>query len=146
MARPKRPRGHRPKIIIDFKEAEKLCYIQCTETELAEWFHCSVDTIARRIREKYGISFAEYFEKHRVGGKIALRRNLFHLAENHPSMAIFLAKNWLDMKDRTELANPEGEAFKIEHNAKAKLISALDRLAARAREAEDSEQPEAKGD
>lgn len=98
----------RHKIIIDFKELERLCHIQCTETEIASWFHCSVDTIERRIREKTNGSFAEYFEKHRVGGKIALRRNLFRLAERHPSMAIFLAKNWLGMKDPHEVTGAGG--------------------------------------
>lgn len=92
----------RPKVNIDYKELEKLCHIQCSEVEIADWFHCSVDTIERRVREKFGITFAEYFRRHRVGGKIALRRNLFKLAEKHPSMAIFLAKNWLGMKESME--------------------------------------------
>lgn len=96
-------RGHRRKIEIDFKELERLCYMQCSEQEVAQWFHCSIDTIASRIREKFGISFPEYFEKHRVGGLISLRRNMFKMSEQHPSMAIFLAKNWLGMKDSHEV-------------------------------------------
>lgn len=98
----------RHKIIIDFKELERLCHIQCTEEEIAEWFHCSVDTIERRIKEKTNGSFAEFFAKHRTQGKIALRRNLFRLSEKHPSMAIFLAKNWLGMKDTQELVGAGG--------------------------------------
>jgi len=96
-------RGHRKKTDIDFKELEKLCYMQCTEREIGDWFHCSIDTIARRVREEFGISFAEYFEKHRVGGLISLRRNMFKMSEKHPNMAIFLAKNWLGMKDSQEV-------------------------------------------
>jgi len=107
-------RGHRKKIAIDYNELDKLCHIQCSEEEIAEWFHCSVDTIERRIREKYGISFAEYFSKHRAAGKIALRRTLFKLAEKHPSMAIFLAKNWLGMKDTQELTGAGGQPIKTE--------------------------------
>lgn len=101
----------RRKILIDFKELERLCHIQCTEQEIADWFHCSVDTIERRIKENTDGTFAEYFGKHRVGGKIALRRNLFKLAEKHPSMAIFLAKNWLGMKDTQELTGAGGGAL-----------------------------------
>lgn len=108
-------RGHRKKIEIDYRELEKLCHIQCSEQEIADWFHCSVDTIERRVREKFGISFAEYFEKHRVAGKIALRRTLFKLAERHPSMAIFLAKNWLGMVDKTEIVGEGGGPIKVSY-------------------------------
>jgi len=103
MANHSNNRGHRRKINIDFKELERLCYIQCSEQEMAQWFHCSIDTIALRIREKFGISFPEYFEKHRVGGLISLRHNMFKLSEKHPNMAIFLAKNWLGLKDIQEM-------------------------------------------
>lgn len=108
MARPNKINGGRPKIAIDFKEMEKLCRIQCTEQEIADWFHCSVDTIERRCREETGGTFAEYFTKYRVTGKIALRRNLFRLSEKHPSMAIFLAKNWLSMKETQEITGTGG--------------------------------------
>ncbi len=108
MARPNKINGGRPKIPIDFREVEKLCRLQCTEQEIAGWFHCSVDTIERRCREETGVTFAEYFTKHRVTGKIALRRNLFRLSEKHPSMAIFLAKNWLGMSERQELTGAGG--------------------------------------
>ena len=100
-------RTGRPKVNIDFKELEKLCHIQCSEQEVADWFHCSVDTIERRLKEKYNTTFAEFFEKHRVGGKIALRRNMFKMAEKHPSMAIFLAKNWLGMKESIPIVGDE---------------------------------------
>lgn len=92
----------RPKINIDYKYLEKLCYLQCTEQEMADWFHCSVDTIERRIKEEFGVSFAEYFSEKRVGGKIALRRNLFQLSEKNVAAAIFLAKNFLGMTDKQE--------------------------------------------
>ena len=134
-------RGHRRKITIDFKELERLCYMQCSEREMAQWFHCSIDTIALRVREKFGISFPEYFEKHRVGGLISLRHNMFKLSEKHAGMAIFLAKNWLGMVDKTELANPIGESFRVEHDAKGKLAGILNRLAARTGETEGDSKP-----
>lgn len=107
-------RGHRRKINIDFKELKRLCYMQCSEIEMAQWFHCSIDTIALRVKEKFGISFPEYFEKHRVGGLISLRRNMFKMSETHPQMAIFLAKNWLGMSDRQEITGAEGQPIKHE--------------------------------
>ena len=102
MARPKNNNGGRPKKPIDWKEAEKLCALQCSEVEIADWFHVSVDTLARRLKDEKQQSFKEFFELHRVQGKIALRRNMFKMSERHPTMAIFLAKNWLGMSDKQE--------------------------------------------
>lgn len=68
-------RGHRPRIEIDFKALERLCHFQCSEEEIADWFNCSIDTVARRVKEKFGFSFAEYFTTKRVLGLISLRRN-----------------------------------------------------------------------
>lgn len=107
-------RGHRRKIIIDFKELERLCYMQCTEQEIADWFHCGISTIVSRVREQFGISFQEYFAKHRVGGLISLRRNMFKLSEKNSTMAIFLAKNWLGMKETQEITGAGGEPIKTE--------------------------------
>ena len=107
-------RGHRKRIEIDFKELERLCYMQCSEQEVAQWFHCSIDTIALRVREKFGISFPEYFEKHRIGGLISLRRNMLKLSQTSSAMAIFLAKNWLGIADKTEITGEGGEAIKTE--------------------------------
>lgn len=102
-------RGHRKKVNIDFKELERLCYMQCSEQEIAQWFHCGISTIVSRIREQFGISFQEYFERNHVGGLISLRHNMLKLSEKHPAMAIFLAKNWLGMKDSHEIEGSGGE-------------------------------------
>lgn len=103
MARPNNKNGGRPKKPIDWKEAEKLCHLQCLEVEIADWFHISVDTLARRLREEKQASFAEFFTLHRVQGKIALRRNMYKMSGHSPQMAIFLAKNWLGMSDKQEI-------------------------------------------
>jgi len=77
--------------------------MQCSEQEMAQWFHCSIDTIASRVRENFGVSFPEYFEKNRVGGLISLRRNQFKLSEKNAAMAIFLGKNYLGQADKQEI-------------------------------------------
>lgn len=135
----------RPKIDIDFKQLEGFCLIQCSLSEIATFFNCSEDTIERRVKEHFGVTFADYFAKKRIGGLISLRRNLFKLSEKNAAVAIFLAKNWLGMADKTEVANAPGESFRIEHDAKGKLISALDRLAAQADETESDQSPETTG-
>ena len=103
MARPNNKNGGRPKRSINWVEAEKLCSLQCSELEIADWFHISVDTLSRRLKEEKNASFAEFFTLNRVQGKIALRRNLFKLSERYPQAAIFLAKNWLGMSDKQEI-------------------------------------------
>lgn len=114
MARPNNKNGGRPKIKIDWKEFDQLCYMQCTLQEIAEWFHCSTDTLERRLKAEKGETFASYFEKKRVGGKIALRRNLMKMSEKHAAVAIFLAKNWLGMSDSHEITGAGGEPIKHE--------------------------------
>ena len=44
--------------------------------------------------------------------------------------------------ERTEIANPEGESFRVEHGGREKLISAINRLATRAGEAKDTQEPD----
>jgi len=106
----------RPRKPIDWKEAERLCVMQCSQLEIADWFHISVDTLERRLKEEKHQSFAEFFSLHRVQGKIALRRNLFKLAEKQGHVAIFLAKNWLGMVERQEIEASISE--EIQHKVK----------------------------
>jgi len=145
MAKPNNGNGGRPKIEIDWKIFESYCAVQCTLREIADYFNCSEDTIERRVKEHYSCGFAEIFKRKRQAGLMSLRANLFKLSEKHPAAAIFMAKNWLGMVDKTELANPEGESFRFEHDAKGKLISAINRLASRTGETKDAQEPEPEG-
>ena len=106
--------GGRPKKPIDWKEAEKLCALQCSEQEIADWFHVCIDTLGKRLRAEKGMNFSEFFETHRVQGKMALRRNLFKLSQTNASAAIFLAKNWLGMVDKQEITGADGGPVKTE--------------------------------
>ena len=125
MANHSNNRGHRQKINIDFKELERLCYMQCTEQEIADWFHCGISTIVLRVREQFGISFQEYFEKHRVGGLISLRRNLFKLSEKNAAVAIFMAKNWLGMSDKQEIEHSGSIGKKAEELSDEELANII---------------------
>jgi hypothetical protein len=97
----KQGRKGRPKIEIDWGEFEKLCQIQCTLAEIADWFKCSEDTIERRCREQKKMLFAEYFKKHSVKGRISLRRSQFKLATGgNPALNIWLGKQYLGQRDQ----------------------------------------------
>lgn len=108
----------RPKIEIDKKTFEKLCSIQCTEIEIADFFNCSVDTIERWCKRIYGETFAEIFKKKSSKGKISLRRTQFRLAETNTSMAIFLGKQYLGQKDNVDGSNNDNNI----NNAKEVLV------------------------
>lgn len=94
-----------PKIIeIDWDEFDKLCYMQCTASEIAAWFECSVDTIERRVQEKHNVKFAEYYAEKKEKGKISLRRAQFQAAtvKGNTSLMIWLGKQYLGQSDKLE--------------------------------------------
>jgi len=92
----------RPKKEIDQDQFEKLCGLQCTESEIMGWFDITDKTLTRWCKDTYGESFSEVYAKKREKGKISLRRAQFRLAEKSASMAIFLGKNYLGQKDVVE--------------------------------------------
>ena len=89
----------RPQITIDWEQFEKLCAIQCTKSEIAEWFSCSEDTISRAVKRKYNMSFADLYKKKSIKGKISLRRYQFDLAQRNVAMAIWLGKQYLGQRE-----------------------------------------------
>jgi len=97
------PHGSPAIIPIDFLALEELCGLQCTEEEIAEYFHCSIDTLGRRIQEEYSISFADYYDQKKGEGKVSLRRLLRRHSEKNFVPAIFEAKNHLGMADKQEV-------------------------------------------
>lgn len=93
----------RPQIEISKTEFEKLCSLQCTLVEIADYFDCSEDTIERWCKRVYEKNFAEVFRLKRSKGKISLRRAQFRMAEKNPTMAIWLGKQYLDQKDQHDV-------------------------------------------
>lgn len=114
----------RPQKEIDIEQFEKLCALQCTEEEIANWFKCSVDTIERWCKRTYAdedgnpLSFAEAYKNHSVDGKISLRRFQFKMAEKNPSMAIWLGKQWLGQRDTIDVG--------MDVNERKREVEALD--------------------
>lgn len=95
--------GGRPKIEIDKTQFEKLCGLQCTLIEIANYFDCSDDTIENWCKQTYKKGFSEVFRLKRCSGKVSLRRSQFRLAETNPTMAIWLGKQYLGQSDKQEI-------------------------------------------
>lgn len=90
----------RPKIELDKETFEGLCALQCTLKEVSAFFHVSEDTVERWCKRTYDRRFVDVYEEYAGTGKIRLRRMMMQQAETTPSVAIFLAKNWLGMTDK----------------------------------------------
>ena len=108
-----RPVG-RPKKLIDQKQFEGLCGLQCTTEEICSFFDITDKTLQTWCKETYGVNFSVVFQQKRNKGKISLRRSQFKLAERNANMAIFLGKQMLGQKDRQEIEMSGGVELSIE--------------------------------
>ena len=97
----------RPLKKIDWKTAESLAGIQCTGEEIASVLNIDYDTLERRIRQEFKISFTDWFKKHSAKGKVSLRRRQFRSAIDDGSvpMQIWLGKQYLGQSDKIESEN-----------------------------------------
>lgn len=109
-----RPRAGRKAIRIDLAELEKLCALQCTDSEIAAFFDVNLRTIERR---KHKPAFADAMNRGRARGRLSLRRSLWALAvKGNPAANIFLAKNLLGYRDvlSNEHSGPDGGPIAFE--------------------------------
>lgn len=82
---------------------EEMCNIQCTKEEICTILNVSDRTLTRWCKDKYGLDFAGVYKKYSSGGKMSLRRSMFKQAEKNPTIAIWLSKQHLGMKDNIEV-------------------------------------------
>lgn len=111
----------RPRLDFDVEQFEALCKIHCTEIEIAAVLKMSVDTLERRVEEIYdGRKFAEVFKEKAAMGKMSLRRAQIAAALGdgkrppNPTMLIWLGKQHLGQRDKTEVTGVDGGAIKQE--------------------------------
>jgi hypothetical protein len=92
-----RPGAGRKAVQIDLEQLEKLCALQCTDAEIAAWFHVSTRTIEHRRKQR---QFAEAMERGRGKGRISVRRHQMKLLEaGNATMAVWLGKQLLGQRD-----------------------------------------------
>ena len=94
----------RPYKIIDWLVVDKLCAIQATGEEIADFLDISYDTLNLACKRVHKIGFTDYYRKKSSVGKISLRRAQWQLAtkNKNPTMLIWLGKNLLNQVDRFE--------------------------------------------
>jgi hypothetical protein len=92
-----RPGAGRKPVKIDLEQLEKLCGLQCTDAEIAAWFHVSTRTIENRRKHR---TFAEAMERGRAKGRISVRQYQMKLLEaGNATMAVWLGKRLLGQRD-----------------------------------------------
>lgn len=88
---------------IDWNEFDRLCGIQCSLREIAQWFNCSEDSIERHVEKTHGVKFAEYFDAKRGTGKVALRRKMYDMAMSGDRvMLIWVSKNLIGWSEKID--------------------------------------------
>lgn len=118
---PKKNKGGRPKIVIDYAMVEKFASMQCTYKEIASFFECS------ESRLKKDKEFIHHYKKGFESGKMSLRRIQWKLAEKNTAMAIWLGKQYLDQRDKQEIETNQN--IKVDNPYKELSIEELKKLA-----------------
>lgn len=104
----------RPKKELDEEIIANLSQIGCTQEEIGAVVGISARTLQRR--------FADLIEDNKNKGKASLRKRMWASAlKGNPNMMIWLSKNYLGMKDRTQTENIN-EPLPLIINAKAEDI------------------------
>lgn len=85
---------------IDWDIFEQLCYIQCTQAEIASFFKTKDDTLAEKAEKHYAKPYKSIYKEFSKGGLCSLRRIQWKMAEKSAAMAIWLGKQYLDQKDQ----------------------------------------------
>lgn len=94
-------------VIIPWDDVAKLCKIQCTGEEIASFLDIDYDTLQKACKREFKIKFTDYIAQKKLGGKASLRRNQWKLAQaGNATMLIWLGKNTLNQKDKSEISGP----------------------------------------
>lgn len=94
----------RPRVEIDIDQLREMVNIQCTAEECAAVLGVSADTIDRRLKEEGFGGFADFYKRNSDEGKTSLRRAQWKAAqEGNPTMLIWLGKQMLGQRDKSDL-------------------------------------------
>lgn len=85
----------------DAQQFVDLCKIQCTITEIAHFFHITIDELNKQCEKHFGVPVNIAQKEFNSEGKISLRRAQFKNAveKENPIIQIWLGKNYLNQCD-----------------------------------------------
>lgn len=94
----------RKRINIDANALDTLLNYGATATDCSEILKCSVDTIERFIKRKYGLKFAEYADKKKSAVRMKLREKQVAMAlQGNVTMLVWLGKQMLGQTDHSTI-------------------------------------------
>lgn len=102
---------HRPKVIIDWKIADRLLEAGSQGSEVAAYFGIHPDTFYKRVEIEKGVCLSVYMQEKRSKGKSLLREEQHKVAlKGNPTMLIWLGKQRLDQREPEPLIKqPENQ-------------------------------------
>ena len=87
----------------DWTQVNKMCALHCTGEEIADMLAIDYDTLAKACKRDHKMQLSEYIRQKASTGKMSLRRTQFTTAmAGNPTMLVWLGKNWLGQKDKSE--------------------------------------------
>lgn len=115
------------KYYIDLTELRKLSAIQCTESEAAAFFGCSLKKFKEILQQLPEVKQA--WEQGKEQGKISLRRKQFRLADSSAPMAIHLGAQILGQvpKSKLEHSGPNGGPIETKEELDLNQLSQSER-------------------
>jgi hypothetical protein len=101
----------RKHIPIDWKRVDSMLRCQAKGTEIAANLGVHPETLYDACKREHGTDFSAYAAQKKEAGITALRVKQFELAlKGDRTMLIFLGKQYLGQKDRTEISGPDVDA------------------------------------
>ena len=104
---PAKKKMGRPKIEVDFEKIDALCAVFCNCKEIVSVLYSfdmklSYDTVERRVKQQFGVTFAEYVEQKQMAfAKPKLRKAQFDCAlSGNATMLIWLGKQYLEQVEK----------------------------------------------
>lgn len=114
----------RPAIVFDWKTLNAVLKFGANKKDAAEVLECSVDTIERRIKEKYNMTFTQYKKQKMAYMRMRILNKQYEVAMNgNVSMLIWLGKQHCDQTDKRELDLFNGDDK--ENSMKIEFVDAI---------------------
>lgn len=106
----KKPAG-RKKTEINWEKVNTMLKAGCEGTAIAMAIGISADTLYRHVKDRYNADFGPYALLKKNEGREMLRMKQWEVAmKGDRTMLVWLGKNLLDQKDRSEIAVTQEEA------------------------------------
>ncbi len=101
----------RPEIVLNLEELKDLMQFYPTLDEAACWFKCSTDTIERRVKTEWKMTFAEFRKSFSGKTRLMLKRKAISkaLEQDNDKMLIYCLRTMTDLDDREKNDNKHQE-------------------------------------